>query len=93
MSNPIPKILIVEHDQTVARDLGERLKYMGYTVSATVEGVREAVEIGADARPDLALVNLGLVGDQTGPEVAELLWPTVRRSRRVPDRRCRGRPV
>ena len=73
MSNPIPKILIVEHDQTLARALGECLKNMGYTVSATVEGSREAVEIAANARPDLALVNLGLVGDQTGPEVAELL--------------------
>ena len=73
MSNPIPKILIVEHDQTLARDLGECLKNMGYTVSATVEGSREAVEIAANARPDLALVNLGLVGAHTGPEVAELL--------------------
>ena len=55
MSNPIPKILIVEHDPTLARDLGECLKNMGYTVSATVEGSREAVEIAANARPDLAL--------------------------------------
>ena len=65
------KILIVEDDG--AAHLEACLKNLGYTVCAAVSSGREAVEIAGDQRPDLALVDLGLGGEVTGPEVAERL--------------------
>ena len=67
------KILIVEDDSTGAAHLEACLKNLGYTVCAAASCGREAVEIAGDARPDLALVDLGLGGEATGPEVAEHL--------------------
>ncbi len=66
------KILIVDDDEAAAAHLEACLQNLGYRVCAAVSSGREAIEKAADARPDLALVSLGLEGDATGPEVAEL---------------------
>ncbi len=69
MSNPIPKILIVEEDEPLAADLEECVKELGYTVSAVVSDGHAAGEVAGNARPDLALVDLSLKGDLDGPRV------------------------
>ena len=65
------KILIVEGDKAVAAHLQECLQNLGYRVCAAVSRGREAVEKAAASPPDLALVDLGLEGELTGPETGE----------------------
>ena len=67
--NPIPGILIVEDDKPLAADLEECVKELGYTVSAVVSDGHAADEVAGNARPDLALVDLGLKGERDGPRV------------------------
>ena len=65
------KIMIVEDNASGATHLEECLKNMGYMVCATVSCGHQAIEKAADTHPDLALVNLRLKGEITGPGVAE----------------------
>jgi len=65
------KIMIVEGNISDAAHLEECLKNLGYTVCATVSCEHQAIEKAVDTHPDLALVNLCLEGEITGPEVAE----------------------
>ena len=53
--------------------LEQRLQRLGYTVSAVTACGREGLEHAARARPDLALVDLGLAGELSGPEAAARL--------------------
>ena len=65
------KILIVEHDESAAARLAERLQHLGYAVCGAVAGGCRAIVTAAATHPDLALVDLGLAGEVTGPELAE----------------------
>ena len=65
------KIMIVEDNASGATHLEECLKNLGYMVCATVSCGHQAIKKAADTHPDLALVNLRLKGEITGPEVAE----------------------
>ncbi len=65
------RILIVDDDEGAAAHLEECLKSLGYRVCAAVSSGRRALERAGAARPDLALVDLGLGGELTGPETAE----------------------
>ena len=65
------KIMIVEDNISDAAHLEECLKNLGYTVCIVVSSGRQAIKKAADMHPDLALVNLCLEGEITGPEVAE----------------------
>ncbi len=65
------KIMIVEDNASGVAHLEECLKNLGYTVCAAVSCGRQALEKAADTHPDLALVNLCLEGEITGPEIAE----------------------
>ena len=65
------KIMIVEDNISDAAHLEECLKNLGYTVCTVVSSGRQAIKKAADMHPDLALVNLCLEGEITGPEVAE----------------------
>ena len=65
------RILIVDGDECGAAHLEECLKSRGYTVCAAVSSGRRALERAGAARPDLALVDLGLEGELTGPETGE----------------------
>ncbi len=65
------KIMIVEDNASDAAHLEKCLKNLGYTVYAAVSCRRQAIEKAADLCPDLALINLKLKGEITGPEVAD----------------------
>ena len=65
------KILIVQNPGPATAALEETLEDLGYTVCATVSSAARAVEAAAEARPDLALIDLGLEGDGNGVEAAE----------------------
>ena len=67
------RILIVEDEGSGAAELREWLKALGYPVCGSVACGRRAIAAAAQARPDLALVDLGLAGAATAPEVAAQL--------------------
>lgn len=71
--NAEPRILIAADDESLATHLKACLKEMGYTVSAVVSDGRKVDTVAVEARPDLALVDLGLLGDVTGPTVGKRL--------------------
>ena len=63
-------ILIVANDDS-ATGLEECLTGLGYTVCARVSSGQQALEEAAAGRPDLALIDLGLRGDDEAVEVAD----------------------
>jgi len=60
------RILIVEDESVVARDHGDRLEELGYTVAGTAASAAEALAKADELRPDLALVDIRLQGNGDG---------------------------
>lgn len=67
------KILIVEDEAVVARDLELTLKRLGYDVVGVAQFAAEAVGRVADSRPDLVLMDISLQGDRDGVQAAEVI--------------------
>jgi signal transduction histidine kinase len=65
------KILVVEDERVVARDIEKRLKKLGYIVSASVSSGEEAIKKVAELQPDLVLMDIRLKGEMDGIEAAE----------------------
>lgn len=65
------RILVVEDERIVARDIEKRLKKLGYVVPITVASGEEAIKQTAKIRPDLVLMDIQLKGDLDGIEAAE----------------------
>lgn len=65
------RILIVEDESIVAKDIEKRLKSLGYTVCATVSSGRKALYKVEKEHPDLVLMDIVLKGDMDGIETAE----------------------
>ncbi len=66
------KIVIVEDESIVAKDIKKRLQNLGYTVSAVVSSGEEALEV-AEGNPDLYLMDIVLRGGIDGITAAERL--------------------
>ncbi len=64
------QILVVEDEIIVAKSIQKRLESLGYSVPAVVASGEEAVEIAAEAQPDLVLMDIRLKGDMDGIEAA-----------------------
>ena len=64
------KILVVEDESIVARDLINRLNRFGYAVLGTVASGEEALEEIGRSRPDLVLIDITLRGSIDGIETA-----------------------
>jgi PAS domain S-box-containing protein len=65
------RILIVEDEFIVARDLQERLRSLGYAVAGSTGDAAEAIRLAADVRPDLVLMDIRLRGDEDGVTAAD----------------------
>ena len=65
------KIMVVEDEALVARDLQRRLERAGYTVPATAASGDEAVQKAAEHQPDLILMDIRLRGRMDGIEAAK----------------------
>ncbi len=65
------KILIVEDETIVARDLKKSVEQMGYFVCAIASSGEEAVQKADETRPDLILMDIVLKGDMDGIRAAE----------------------
>jgi PAS domain S-box-containing protein len=76
-TTPMParraRLLIVEDEAIVARDLQGRLKRLGYEVCAIVASGAGAIEAASQHRPDLVLMDIVLKGDMDGIEAAEVI--------------------
>jgi CheY-like chemotaxis protein len=66
----MPTLLLVEDERIIAFDLVRRLTTLGYTVLATAGSGREAIQQAVDLRPDLVLMDVGLLGGMDGLEAA-----------------------
>jgi len=52
----MPRLLMMEHERIIARNVAQRLTKLGYMVVAIVESGREAMQQADDLRPDLVLM-------------------------------------
>ena len=67
------KILIVEDEILIARELETRLKGLGYTVVRIALSGEEAIQAMSELQPDLVLLNIVLKGTMNGITTAEKL--------------------
>jgi CheY-like chemotaxis protein len=65
------KILAVEDEKTIARDIQNRLKTLGYTVPTTASSADEAIKKAATCHPDLVLMDIQLKGEMNGLKAAK----------------------
>jgi len=67
------RILVVEDEVIVAKDIADSLERLGYTVIGTTATGEEALRLAAEHHPDLALMDIRLQGQLNGIETAERL--------------------
>src|SRR3954454_10396589 len=67
------RILIVEDDRVVARDIAQQMVRAGHTMVGTTTRGEEALALAARAQPDLVLMDVRLEGELDGIDTARLL--------------------
>ncbi len=67
------RIIVVEDENIVARDLAMSLEDMGYEVTSVTGRGEEAVRRSGEERPDLVLMDIVLSGKMDGIEAADLI--------------------
>jgi len=65
------RILVVEDEIIVSKDIENRLKNLGYAVSAVASSGEEAINKAEETHPDLVLMDIILKGDMDGMESAK----------------------
>ncbi|MGF1937922.1 MAG: response regulator [Nostoc sp. ChiQUE02] len=68
------KILVVEDEAIVAKDLQYRLNKFGYTVPSIASSGEEAINIAIEISPDLVLMDIKLKGSMDGIEAAQEIY-------------------
>ena len=64
------KILVVEDEGIITRDIKNRLKVLGYPCPATASSGTEAIKKAARFHPDLVLIDIQLKGEMDGIKAA-----------------------
>lgn len=64
------RILVVEDEAIVARDLAERLEGLGYSVAGIAASGREALEMAGATHPNLVFMDITIQGPMDGVETA-----------------------
>ncbi len=67
------KILIVEDERIIAKDLQATLESAGYSIPAIADSYQRAMDIARDVKPDLVLMDIYLKGAKNGIEAAEAI--------------------
>jgi two-component system, response regulator PdtaR len=67
------KVLIVEDEVIVAKDIGDTLLSLGYSVTGTAASREEAVELTESTAPDIVLMDIMLEGELDGTEASEII--------------------
>lgn len=68
------RLLVVEDELIVARNIETRLRRSGYTVLDIVSSAEAAIEKAQQIRPDLVLMDIVLQGEMDGIEAARQIW-------------------
>jgi CheY-like chemotaxis protein len=63
--------MVVEDENIIALDIKNRLKKLGYDISAVVPSGEEAIRIAGKLKPDLVLMDIVLRGSLDGVQTAE----------------------
>ena len=67
------KILIVEDEAIVAKELSARLQMLGYVIVGITDNYQESIELIEELKPDLLLVDIQLHGEKDGVELAKFV--------------------
>ncbi len=67
------KIMVVEDDAIIGMDIEHRVRRLGYEVTGVADNAEEAIELAADSKPDIALMDIRLRGDIDGIDTARML--------------------
>ncbi|MFP3562780.1 ATP-binding protein [Paraburkholderia sp. SIMBA_030] len=67
------RILIVEDDRVVARDIAQQMNRAGHTVIGITARGEDALPLAADTAPDLVLMDVRLEGELDGVDTARLM--------------------
>ena len=75
-SNPARtiRILVVEDENVIARDIKDCLENLGYSVPAIAASGVEAIAKATELLPDLVLMDIRLKGQMDGIQAAEQIW-------------------
>jgi PAS domain S-box-containing protein len=65
------KILVVEDEVILAKNIETKLEALGYSVLDTVSSGKKAIQLAGKLNPDLVLMDIRLKGDVDGVETAE----------------------
>ncbi len=71
---PKIRILVVEDESLVARDIQNMLRSLGYEVTGVVASGEQAIQKASASPPDLVLMDIVLKGEIDGITAAEKLW-------------------
>ncbi len=74
---PLPtvksRVLIVEDELIVARDIAQQLIDLGYGLAGSATTGEDAVALACELRPDLVLMDIQLAGDMDGIAAAQII--------------------
>ena len=68
------RILVVEDESLVARDIQNMLRSLGYEVTGVIASGEQAIQKASATTPDLVLMDIVLKGEIDGITAAEKLW-------------------
>lgn len=68
---PRTKVLIVEDESIVAKDIQQSLEKLGYDVIGTAPTGENAITLALEKHPDVVLMDIMLKGEKTGVEAAD----------------------
>ncbi|RFC55877.1 response regulator [Brumimicrobium aurantiacum] len=67
------KVLVVEDESIVSKDIQHSLKRLGYVISGSSATGEKAITLAAEEKPDIVLMDIMLKGEMNGIEAAEII--------------------
>lgn len=67
------RVFLVEDDWIIAKEISLNLQDLGFEVTGVADNGEEAYKQIREQKPDIALLDIGLSGEMTGIDLAELL--------------------
>src|SRR5690554_7149990 len=65
------KVLVVEDESIVSKDIQHSLKRLGYVISGASATGEKAIQLASEERPSIVLMDIMLKGDMNGIEAAD----------------------
>lgn len=74
------KVLVIEDESIVSKDIQNSLKKLGYIVVGSAATGERAIELADELKPDIVLMDIMLKGEMNGIEAADI----IRKNLRIP---------